>query len=300
MEFRELKSLMMLAQSGSITETARSVHLTPAAIHKQLKQLEQDLNVPLYERRDGRLQPTAAAEVVMPYFRDILGRYESALVALDEWKGVRRGLVRIGAGPSLAIYVLPRLLRLYAREFPNVDLDVQTGSSLQLLGLLQAGSVDMILLVGTETLEDPTLTSVVELNFEIVLLSSISGVPRRCSLSRLAPYPFLLFRKGARIENLIDRYLGEHSFRPNVRMRFDSAEALKGTLLKQPGIGLLPLYTVEDEVRRGELVRIRQTGPRLMMKAQLLTRELGFAAPSVEAFVKMARTAAVTGQLNPR
>ena len=192
-------------------------------------------------------------------------------------------------GPSLAIYVLPELLRIYSAQFPQVDLDVLTGSSLQLLNGLQSGSLDVILLVGAESLEDPSLQVVTELQFEIVPVSSIHNAPKRCSLARLQPFPFVLFRKGARIENLIDRYLGECRFRPNVRMRFDSAEALKSTLLRLPGIGFLPLYTVRDEIRDGRFLRIRQTEPQLTMTVQMLTRGPGFAPPSVESFVALAR-----------
>lgn len=72
MELREMRSLSLLAACGSIAETAHQMNLTPAAIHKQLQQLEDEFQTSLYEKRDGRLQPTAAAEVLLPYFRDIL------------------------------------------------------------------------------------------------------------------------------------------------------------------------------------------------------------------------------------
>lgn len=289
-EFRELKSLLLLAESGSITQTARTAHLTPAAIHKQLKQLERELGVPLYERKDGRLRPTAAAALAVPYIRDILGSYEAARLALEEWKGVRRGLLRIGAGPSQAIYLLPEFLRRYAVRCPQIDVDVQTGSSVQLLAALQSGAADLILLVAPGGSEDPSFTCVAEMQSEIVLACSIPGAPRRCALRRLGEYPFFLFRKGSRIENLIDGYLNTHRFAPQSRMRFDSAEALKANLLRQPGIAFLPLYTVEEEIRGGRLTWIRQREPRFMMRSQLLRRSQGYLPPAVNEFVAVVRS----------
>ena len=102
MELREIRSLSLLAACGSIVETARQMNVTPAAVHKQLKHLADELQATLYEKRGNRLRLTAGAEILLPYFRDILTQQESSVVALEEWKGVRRGSVRIGSGPSLA------------------------------------------------------------------------------------------------------------------------------------------------------------------------------------------------------
>lgn len=288
MEFRELKSLSMLAETGSLSKTARAVHLTPAAIHKQLKQLEEELQVPLYERQEGQLRLTAVSELLLPYLRDILSQYESAVSALEEWKGVRRGLLRIGAGPSLAIYLLPRVLKKYHERFPKVDVDLQTGNSAQLLDGLQQGALDLSLVVAPESMEDRSLEVEVEMSAEVVFVTSLVATPKRCQMKRLSRLPFLLFRRGARIENLIDRYLGEHGLSPEVTMRFDSAEALKATLMLGMGVSMLPLYTVEEEIRQGRLRAIQQKEAPLFMKVHLLRRRAGFAPPSVRAFVETA------------
>jgi len=301
MEFRELRSLSVLAEAGSLSKTARAVHLTPAAVHKQLKQLEDELQVPLYERRDGHLRLTAAAELLLPFLRDILGQYESAVSALEEWKGVRRGLLRIGAGPSLAIYLLPQVLRRYHDRFPKVDVDLQTGSSAQLLDGLQQGELDLSLVVAPESMEDLSVEVEVEMRAEVVFVTSMEAPPKRCSMRQLKDMPFLLFRRGARIENLIDRYLSDHRLRPEVTMRFDSAEALKATLMLNTGVSMLPLYTVEEEIRQRKLRAIKQTEAPLFMKVHLLRRRAGYVPPAVRAFVETAsKTLGDKGQTGRR
>lgn len=289
MELRELKSLKLLAGNGSISETARLVHLTPAAVHKQLRQLEAALDVPLYERREGKLVLTAAAELVMPYVGEMLNQHDEAMRALAEWKGVRRGLVRAGAGPSLATYLMPAILQEFKRRHPNVDLDLQTGSSVQLIDLLGRGALDVILIVATDEAEQAGLIVDAERHVEVVLATNIAAAPRHCRLARLTEYPFLLFRQGARIENLIDTYLSRHRVKPNVVMRFDSAEALKATLKAGEGIALLPLYTVAQEVRTKSLRIVRQKEPKLMMSLHLMHRNRTFIPPALKAFIEVAR-----------
>src|SRR5262249_58806958 len=110
MELRELRCLMTLADVGSITRTAEKLHLSAAAIHKQLKVLEDELNVRLYEKAGRQLRLTQAAEVLLPHIKNLLAQYDAALSALSEWKGLKHGLVRIGTGPTMSSYLLPSLL----------------------------------------------------------------------------------------------------------------------------------------------------------------------------------------------
>src|SRR5579872_6547508 len=99
MELRELRSLVTLSELGTITLTAQKLHLSPAAIHKQLKSLESELGVRLYQRTGRALEMSQATAVLLPYLTDLLAQYDAALGALEEWKGVKQGAVRIGAGP---------------------------------------------------------------------------------------------------------------------------------------------------------------------------------------------------------
>jgi len=178
------------------------------------------------------------------------------------------------------------MLTIYHQRFPNVDLDVQTGSSVQLLSALQTGSLDLALVVAPDAMEEPTLKAVLEQVTEIVLVSRLADAPRRGPLTRLKELPFVLFRKGARIENLIDRYLAEHEVVPDVVMRFDSAEALKSIVMTGIGVSMLPLYTVDEDIRTGRLNRIRQKEPPLLVKIHLVARVAGYHCCPANAQVK--------------
>src|SRR5258708_5191458 len=129
MEFRQLRSLVALADLGGIARVAEKLHLSPPAIHKQLKLLEAELGVQLYEKVGRNLRLTQAAEILLPYSRDLLAGHDGAIAALEEWKGLGRGIVRVGAGPATSVYLLPGLLRKYRRAFPKVDLLIETGNS---------------------------------------------------------------------------------------------------------------------------------------------------------------------------
>lgn len=95
--------------------------------------MEAELHVRLYEKLGRRLELTPAARVLTPYFVDSLAQFEAALSVLQEWKSLKQGAVRIGAGPTLRTYVLPALSKRYGSRYPDVELLVETGNTRYLL-----------------------------------------------------------------------------------------------------------------------------------------------------------------------
>ena len=297
MELKELRSLVALADLGSITAVADHLHLSPAAIHKQLKLLELELGVRLYEKVGRRLQLTAATDVLLPYVKELMAQFDSALAALDEWKGMHRGLVRIGAGPTISSYLLPVLLKRFRRAFPNLELLVETGNTPVLLDALSKGSIDLALLVSADLLEQETFSVDCHWDFELVLVTHQRQAPKRPRLSDLAGSRFILFKKGSRMEEPIDRYFASHGLEPKVIMRFDNAEAIKAMIRSGLGISMLPIWIVDNDLKLGHLTLIRQAEPPLCSKVALVSRRSGYVPRAVQSFIEQARSVVWT---NPR
>jgi DNA-binding transcriptional LysR family regulator len=289
MEFRELRSLVALAESNSITLTAEKLCLSPSAIHKQLKSLEEELGVQLYEMVGRQLRLTQATEMMLPYLKEMLAQYDSALAILKEWSGMRRGLVRIGAGPTLSSYILPEILKRFRRVHPSVELIVETGNTPVLLERLGSGSLDLALLVSSDLLEGPAFSIEASWDFEMVLVSHRRQSPVQCRITDLKSSPFILFRKESRLEEPIDRYFAAAGLQPRVIMRFDSAEAIKAMIRTGLGISMLPMWIVDEDLRASRLSLIRQQEPPLRSKIALVARKSGFVSKTVRAFIADAR-----------
>lgn len=289
MEIRELRSLLLLADLGSLVKTAGQLNLTSPAIHKHLKLLEDELGVRLYERAGRHLRLTQAAQVLLPHIRNILLEYDAALQELEESQGFKRGLVRIGSGPTFSSYLLPVLLEEYQRRFPAVEIFVETGHTPQLLNDLGKGALDLAFIVASELSERDDFEVKLAWDFEFVLIGAPGQLPRRCALTRARDFPFVLYRKGSVIENLIDRYFAQHHFQPRVMMRLDNAEAIKAMIKSKLGVSLLPFWTVAAEVRRGTLAVARLREPPLLGRLVLVTRRPAYFSPSVKAFLAAAQ-----------
>ncbi len=287
MELRQLRSLVTISELGSISLAAEHLHLSPPAIHKQLKGLEIDLGVPLYEKIGRQLQLTQPAEVVLPYLKDILAQYDSALSALQEWKGVKRGLVRIGTGPST--YLLPAVLKKYRFTYPRIEVFVETGNTPVLLEHLTKGLLDLALLVSADLTEAQDYCVEMVWDFEMVLISHLRRAGRRPHLAELKKLPFILFRKGSRMQEPIDRYFTNYGFKPTVTMRLDSSDLIKRMVRAGLGVTMLPYWVVAAEIRDGLLAMIRQAEPPLYSKLALVRRKLSYVPQPVKAFIEAAR-----------
>jgi DNA-binding transcriptional LysR family regulator len=97
--------------------------------------LEDELGVRRYEKVGRKLQLTQGAGILLPRVKDLFVQCDSALAAIQEWKGMRRGTIRIGTGP------LPAILKRFRRAHPGIAVLVETGNTPVLLGDLQKGSL---------------------------------------------------------------------------------------------------------------------------------------------------------------
>ena len=289
MELRELRTIATLAETGSIIKTARKLHLSGPAIHKQLKTLEGELGICLYEREGRSLRLTQAADLLLPFARNLIAQHDLARSTIEEWRGLKRGLVRIGTGPNISSYLLPVMLRRFRRLYSSVDIVVETGNSATLTQELRNGGVDLALLVTAPALEDPFFRIEASWEVEYVLVTNMRPVPRHCPISALRPYPFVHYRRGSRSETLIDHYFAGIKFQPPVTMTFDNGDAIKAVVRDGYGIAMLPYWIVDLELRKGMLRMIRQREPRLISRIDLVTRATGYVPPPIAAFTKLAQ-----------
>ncbi len=290
MDLRGLRSFVTLAKVNNITKTAAALHLSPAAIHKQLKNLEEELDARLYEKVGRRLRLTPAAQVLLPHATDLLQRYDTALSAFAEWKGLKSATVRLGTGPGTSISILPELLAQFRAVHPDVEVVVETGSTAFLIQELSEGSLDVAMMVNPDAPGHDRLTVEAAWDFDIVLVTASAGLPRRCSLKDLAKVPFILFKSGSQVEKAIDSYLASFDFHPRVIMRFDNAEAIKAILRIGAGVSMVPHWAVQQEIRNGTLTMIEQVEPPLRSKIILAVRRGGYLTSAARALVDIARS----------
>jgi DNA-binding transcriptional LysR family regulator len=291
MEFQEARTLALLASQGSIKRVAETFHVSSPTVHKRLKKLEEEFGVQLYERAGGRLKPTQAAETILPHLQEIVAEYDLATRGLQEWTGIKKGALRIGAGPIVSAYFVPNVLDQFLSRHPGVTALIRTLPFAALVELLQNGAIDIALLhviprpYKKERFPPDSFKVIFEL--EMALISGVPWPVRRWQFADFAAEPFILYGEDSRINIVMEQYFDEIRFSPRVAVRCDSTEGIKKMVQQGLGMSLLPLCAVETEVQNGTLHRIVQREHVLSLKIGLATRKNSYTSPSVRALIEL-------------
>lgn len=154
MELYQLQMFQTIVECGSMAKAATRLHCVPSNITARIKQLEEELNTPLFHREGKTLQLTASGEIFLKHCQNILTLCDEAKRSVHP-DAPPSGILRIGAIESCAITRLPKLLAQFHQYYPQVSVQITTGTWKQLLldvsqhkldGAIVAGSVDFPLL----------------------------------------------------------------------------------------------------------------------------------------------------------
>lgn len=143
MNFKQLRAFQEVMLSGSVSEAARKLHRTQPAVTSLLKGLEQDLEMPLFERRGGRLQPLPEAHYLLGQADDILNRLTQTRRAMRSVREQHRGSVNIVCMPGPSVFVLPDIIARFVEQRPDVGFSLVTRSSSQVQQLVSVQQCDL-------------------------------------------------------------------------------------------------------------------------------------------------------------
>ena len=290
MEHRQLRTFKTVARTLSFSRAARELGYVQSAVTAQIKALEREMGVPLFDRLGRRVVLTDAGLVLLRYAERILDLSEEARAAVSGG-GEPAGTLAVGASPSLSAYALPRLLRSFGARFPRVRLSFRPTPHAELGGRVAEGSLDVAFL-----LEGPVRP--VSLRAEslaeepLVVLAPpehhLAGY-RRVNPADLREERILLTEPGCNYRLMFERELAEAGVEPASVLEFDGVEAVKQCVAAGMGIAMLPAVTVEAELGRGELAALRWTGRDLTIPVQMIRHKDKWVSPSLSAFLKISR-----------
>ncbi|HTT39386.1 MAG TPA: LysR family transcriptional regulator [Burkholderiales bacterium] len=246
-----------VARLASVSAAARELHLTQPAVSMQVKQLEEQVGLPLTERVGRRIQLTDAGEEVALHARRLAQQVREAEAALDAMKGLRAGRIDIGV-VSTAKYFAPRLLAEYQRRHPDIDLKLSVANRAEVVQMLHDHVVD-VAIMGTPPqhfeceaarIAEHPLAWLASPQHPLAALANIE--PARLNEERL-----IVREPGSGTRGAMDRYLRAHRIHPAQMLEMSSNETIKQAVMAGMGIAFLSEHTVGLELQTRRLVRLR-------------------------------------------
>jgi DNA-binding transcriptional LysR family regulator len=252
LDSRQLNAFVTLVQTGNFAETGRRLFLTQSAISHSMRALESEMGCRLFIRMRKSIVPTEAGEALLHHAQ--LGLKEFArgremLEHLKEW-GVRR--LRVGAPPLIARRFLPPILVELRRQHPRLIVTIKVFQPSYETESLENGELDCI--IGPEQPRHPEIefTPLFETPWQIVVPAEHRWVQqRRIPIEELGREPCLLPERSSPVRGLIDRHFSREKIVLNCVAEVEYLETVKELLKAGMGIGILPSWIVQEELRAG-------------------------------------------------
>lgn len=262
MELRQLTALVTVAEVGSVTKAAKLLHVVQPAVTRQIRLLEEELGVPLFQRTRHGMVPTPAAEVLIMRARRALHELDAARAELRPEPGEVAGIVSVGLLESVLDILAQPLAEAVAQRHPGIELRLFTGYSGHLQQWLDSGEIDLSLLYN---LSDTPSLSVVPLVREQLWavappdagLSAGTPVPWATVLA----HPLVLPVSGHGLRVLIDRARSVVPMEPCTVVQTNSMLVQKNLVLAGHGWTVLPAAGVAADVAAGRLSGAPLTAP---------------------------------------
>ena len=291
MEIRQLKAFLAIAEAKTFTAGARRVNVTQAAISMQIKQLEDEVGLPLFVRTPRRVIVTEAGEHLMGRARRILREHDSALAEIAELGGVEHGRLRIGsASAEFATQQLPHILQGLREKFPNSELGVTSGTSQILIEKIQHGEIDIAFV--SFPVDAPNIQTDLLFSDEIVAIAHPKhplANERFISAAALAGEKLILGERGGNTRRMIDDFFHAANVRPNIVMELSRQEAINQMVENNLGVGIAGAKTIADEIREGRLVSWLIEGAEINWELGLARLRGGYFSPIAKEFVGLCK-----------
>jgi DNA-binding transcriptional LysR family regulator len=259
--FSQLRAFEAVTRTGSFTKAAERLRVTIPAVSLQIRQLEREHGVRLFDRLGRRVRLTPAGEMLRQYADRIFTLTydaERALQGTDDFRGTR---LRVAATPTIAGYYLAQFWKRLRQRYPALQLEVSVHNTRTVRQRLLALEDDLGMLGGAA--EDGALiVRPFARDTMVAIVSPEHPWARRrfVTLQALGREPLILREPGSAGRDRVERALRAAGIEPHAVMEMTSTEAIKQAVEANGGVGILARAVVERDVRGRHLRALRVRG----------------------------------------
>lgn len=254
MEMKQLVAVVTVAEVESVTRAAQLLHLVQPAVTRQIKTLEEELGVVLFDRTRQGMVLTSAGEVFLAHARRALQELERARSELTPVPGEVTGLVSVGVLESLLDLIVPALVDSVAAKLPGVKLQLLSGVSRHLKEWLDDGLVDVALLYNVADTTSMRVQPLLDELLWAVAPPEAGLLPTRpATWEQLFSEALILPTVGHSLRTLIDKARADIPLEPKIIVETNSLNIQKQMVLAGRGWTILPAAGVVGDIQEGRL-----------------------------------------------
>lgn len=258
---RQLQMFVEASELGSFTRAAERLHVSPAAVSFQIKQIESVAGFDLFERIGKKVALTEAGRALLAYARTVLQALHDADQSLTALRGVVSGQAKLGV-VSTAKYIVPHIIARFQREYPGVAIDLRFGNRRQIAAALTRGEIELAVMGRPP--EDTDVTGGAFATHPTLLVAAPDHpftAATQLVAQDLAGVAMIAREEGSGTRLLMEKLFTDAGLPPaRIALTADSNETIKQAVMAGMGIAVLSQHTVGLELAFGLLKTLPMEG----------------------------------------
>ena len=287
MEIRTLITFLRVAELRSFSHAAVQLGYSQAAVTIQIRQLEEELGVQLFERIGKKVRLTEEGRSLIPRAIDVMNAVRAVR---DMGRGDEpEGQLRLGTAESLLISVLPPVMMEFCRRCPKVEFSTCTDMVTGLFDMVRQNDIDVLYFLDRRT-NFPEWVKVAERRERALFVTSPANPlarERHISVERLLMEPLLLTEKGVSYRYAMEQELAAAGQEIRPVLETGNTDILTQMLLKNMGVSFLPEFVVRNYLADGRLAALDTVCPEIEMWSQLVYHRNKLVTPQMEIFLDL-------------
>ena len=254
MTIRQLEVFLAIAHAQSFSRAAERIHLSQPTLSEHMRELEDELGVPLFIRHSRSVSLTEPGRVFEDYATRVVATLAAGRHAIAELDGLKRGSLVVGASTTPGTYVLPARIAKFREQYPGITVALRIANSRTVQERVRDGEVDLAV-IGGHVLgpSERCIAAGILDELQLIVPPDYPIKDGVLSPARLARERLLIREEGSATRQATERALREAGVTLRPAMELDHTETIKRAVMAGLGVAFVSRYAVEDEVRSGRL-----------------------------------------------
>ncbi len=291
MHIENFKIFSDLVESQSFSRAAKINGITQSAVSQQMRAMEKHFNVLIVDRGQKHFRLTREGQRIYETSKEFLQLYDKLSNDLQEMRKVVSGTINLSTIYSIGLHELPAYIKLFLKDFPNVNVRVEYRRSNLVYEDVSHNAVDLGLVAFPIKSRNIEIIPFQEDQLVVICSPTHTLAARKeVSIEELSGFKFIGFDQDIPTRKATDQIFKDFKFDITPVMEFDNIETVKRAVEVDAGIAIVPETTILQEVRQKLLCRLHIKGKRLVRPLAIIHRKGRVLSPAIRKFVHLLTT----------
>ncbi len=250
---RQMEIFLNVVREGHLTNVAKSMGLSQSAISMSIKELENILGNPLFDRINKKLILNEMGRSFKKEIAPIIKRLND--IEYEFKNTLNKGMVRVGASTTIVDYLMPPIICNYMNSYPDVKIELKEGNTQQIVELLKNGKIDVGFIEGI--VHDPEIIKEIIGVDELIVVTTDTSLNRELFIDTIQDKKWVLREKGSGTREVFLDYIKDKVDHINIFLELGHTESIKSLLMNHKCITCISKIAVKNEIRNNKLMRVR-------------------------------------------